>query len=476
MRAGATDVAVTCVGDGAQALAVLDREPIDLLITDLEMPVTDGIELLLQVARRRLLVPLLVVTGHGSSATETLALSSGAIACFEKPIVAAPFLRCVEGLLRDGPRRAPLEVVSLPGVMRLIDSERKTCTLRVTAAGTEGVLMFTSGELVDARQGELSGEPAAQAILAWADVTITLDMQARAHTRTIHVGLAEVLRRASQRADGRGGAALQPRPSQPARALAATPPLSAASASHGATTDPPRLSIVMPAPMPAPASTRPPLCAPDAPGPAPAKIVAPSPRRAAPSLGAPPPHGPPPPLPPPPRVSSPARPLLARGSASPGDGATRLADPTATAAHAMTITPEPPTPTAAATDAFAPTGASAPTDATVDGPAGTAESGESGAPAPAEAATRETRQPPDVVDPAIAALTASAAAATRAALATGDYFELVDRARDLLRTAEFDAAELLLRRALELRPGDRVARQNLQVLAKRRTAHRELNH
>ena len=140
----------------------------------------------------------------------------------------------------------------------------------------------------------------------------------------------------------------------------------------------------------------------------------------------------------------------------------------------MTITPEPPTPTAAPTDAFAPS-ASAPTDATVDGPAGTAESGESGAPTPTKTTTHKTQQPPNIINPTIAALTASAAAATRAALATGDYFELVDRARDLLRTAEFDAAELLLRRALELRPGDRVARQNLQVLAKRRTAHRELN-
>lgn len=79
LRSSIPGVHVTCAGDGAQALAVLDREPVDLLITDLAMPVIDGIDLLLQVARRRLRIPLLVVTGHATPSTESQALSGGAI-------------------------------------------------------------------------------------------------------------------------------------------------------------------------------------------------------------------------------------------------------------------------------------------------------------------------------------------------------------------------------------------------------------
>ncbi len=48
------------------------------------------------------------------------------------------------------------------------------------------------------------------------------------------------------------------------------------------------------------------------------------------------------------------------------------------------------------------------------------------------------------------------------------YFDLVERARELLLVAEFDAAERLLMRALELLPGGRIAQQNLQVLTRRR--------
>ncbi len=48
------------------------------------------------------------------------------------------------------------------------------------------------------------------------------------------------------------------------------------------------------------------------------------------------------------------------------------------------------------------------------------------------------------------------------------FFELIDRARVLMRSNNDEAAEHLLRRALELRPDDRVAAQNLRALTQRR--------
>ena len=51
---------------------------------------------------------------------------------------------------------------------------------------------------------------------------------------------------------------------------------------------------------------------------------------------------------------------------------------------------------------------------------------------------------------------------------TGDYYELLDHAREQLRAADIDAAEALLLRALRVRPGDRVVQQNLRALARRR--------
>lgn len=79
--------------------------------------------------------------------------------------------------------------------------------------------------------------------------------------------------------------------------------------------------------------------------------------------------------------------------------------------------------------------------------------------------------------PAVVATTAGATAATGPANSTreppaaGDFFELMDRGHTLMRGEHFEAAEEVLRRALELRPGDRVVLQNLRALARRRGSH-----
>lgn len=192
LRARLPGVRVTTAIHGAQALVVLERGPVDLMITDLGMPVMDGVELLLNIAQRRILVPVLVVTANGSPVAETVALAGGAIEYFEKPLEEARFVRCVQDLLLAGSGRSQLEVVSLAGIVRLISADRRTCTLQVTSAQAQGVLTFAAGDLIDARQGELCGLPAALTILAWHDVTMNLDITPRSRTRTIHASIADV--------------------------------------------------------------------------------------------------------------------------------------------------------------------------------------------------------------------------------------------------------------------------------------------
>lgn len=49
-----------------------------------------------------------------------------------------------------------------------------------------------------------------------------------------------------------------------------------------------------------------------------------------------------------------------------------------------------------------------------------------------------------------------------------DFYELIDRAQTLMRGGNYETAEQHLHRALALRPGDRVAQQNLRALSQRR--------
>lgn len=203
LRVGVPNVRVTCAGDGARALEVLAREQVDLLITDLAMPVMDGVELLRQVTNLRIPVPVVVVTGHGSPADETRAFAGGAVEYFNKPIEAESFVRGVQDLLEAAVHRSHIEGVSIAGFVQLLNMERKTCALRASVPGAQGVLFFNSGALVDARQAELCGADAALEIFTWKEPVIQLEAQSRKRPATIHVGVTELLLESARLADER---------------------------------------------------------------------------------------------------------------------------------------------------------------------------------------------------------------------------------------------------------------------------------
>jgi len=71
--------------DGRQALAAIEREPIDLVITDLRMPVLDGLELVRTLAARDALPPTIVVTAHGTVESAVAALKLGALDYILRP-------------------------------------------------------------------------------------------------------------------------------------------------------------------------------------------------------------------------------------------------------------------------------------------------------------------------------------------------------------------------------------------------------
>ena len=69
---------VILAADGAQALELLEREKVDLVLTDLRMPVVDGIELLRGMASRSVNAPAIVMTAQGSIASAVEAMKLGA--------------------------------------------------------------------------------------------------------------------------------------------------------------------------------------------------------------------------------------------------------------------------------------------------------------------------------------------------------------------------------------------------------------
>lgn len=78
----------TChsANNGLEALAVLGREEIDLVITDLKMERMDGLELLQQINRISPEIPVIMVTGFATVSSAVEALKKGAAHYLGKPV------------------------------------------------------------------------------------------------------------------------------------------------------------------------------------------------------------------------------------------------------------------------------------------------------------------------------------------------------------------------------------------------------
>jgi response regulator RpfG family c-di-GMP phosphodiesterase len=118
--------------DGRSALDMLRSFSYDLVLTDLEMPVLDGIELLKQMSVEFPIIPKIVLTGHGTNDEILAALKSGAYDFLYKPIDDFDILeyslkRGVESKkLREDRERHVTELEKINDIISMLNSGKST--------------------------------------------------------------------------------------------------------------------------------------------------------------------------------------------------------------------------------------------------------------------------------------------------------------------------------------------------------------
>jgi DNA-binding NtrC family response regulator len=110
-------------GSGPEALDILEKEQVDLVLTDLVMPGMSGEELIDAILGRTPGTPIILNTAYGSIQTAVEAIKRGAFYYFEKPVDRARLLIIIERAIENLRLRESHRVLSerlFPGVVPII--------------------------------------------------------------------------------------------------------------------------------------------------------------------------------------------------------------------------------------------------------------------------------------------------------------------------------------------------------------------
>ena len=158
--------------DGAEAITVLKRIDIALLVTDIQMPRIDGLSLLAFMKKKRPGIPCIVMTAHGTAKIREK-IQKNVLRFIEKPFELDDLVKVIiPALNRDAPGGS-LDGISIANFMQMIEMEQQTCIFEVEAPEVgKGYFYFEEGVLFDAVYGDIKGVEAAQKLIPLEDVKI----------------------------------------------------------------------------------------------------------------------------------------------------------------------------------------------------------------------------------------------------------------------------------------------------------------
>jgi DNA-binding response OmpR family regulator len=164
-----TGFAVLTAVNGKDALAIVSRAPVDIIVSDISMPEMDGLEFCERIRRTPEFVdiPFIFLTAHRGEDERIRGLRSGADEYLVKPFSVNELITRVE-ILYDRIQRTRtvntfagnLRDVSFCEILQLFEMTRKQGVLSVKASTGKGTLSLANATLTNAAWNDLEGEDA----------------------------------------------------------------------------------------------------------------------------------------------------------------------------------------------------------------------------------------------------------------------------------------------------------------------------
>jgi CheY-like chemotaxis protein len=205
---------VQACGSAAEALRWAEQQTPDLIISDYRMPGLNGLELLAKLRTSFPRMGVLMMASRADIIGPLAGCSPWVEEFIEKPFFLDDAITRIQRVLnritlskaaRAGADstsvRGTLAQMSVVDLLQTLDIGQKSCRLELHHAGLESEMQFVNGQLVHASLGNLTGEAAVYAVVAWTEGAFVIDFERVECPRTITHSTQSVLLEALRRFD-----------------------------------------------------------------------------------------------------------------------------------------------------------------------------------------------------------------------------------------------------------------------------------
>jgi CheY-like chemotaxis protein len=194
---------VVTASDGAEAVKILNKQTISLVVSDLMMPKIGGLQLIAYMTKNFQAIPCIVMAESGTLKIDNTLIFEGALHCIEKPFkikeIAALIMNGLD-LLDEGATR---NGIALSSFLLLIEMVQMSCLIKIRSTAMDsGLLYFERGTIWYASYRKLEPEEAAIELLTWNKVEISfMALPRKKYKQCIFSDLKVLIAKAMQRSE-----------------------------------------------------------------------------------------------------------------------------------------------------------------------------------------------------------------------------------------------------------------------------------
>ena len=197
---------VMIANNGREALNVLEREQIDLVISDIRMPDINGLDLLVRIKKEFPQTKVIIMTAYGSSDVQKEANRRGSLYYVEKPFEISDIRKIILDLIgKKKGFRGKVFGLQLTDIIQMNCLSRLTTALIITRNGEKGVIYLNEGEIIHAECGEQKGTDAFYKILSWQEGEFVSNIGVVPPLQTIYQNWEHLLIEAMRQNDDKPG-------------------------------------------------------------------------------------------------------------------------------------------------------------------------------------------------------------------------------------------------------------------------------